>query len=118
MIEDADELAARVKRINEATERVRGHAQSADGTVYVETDARGAITDLRLSSYAREHDPDRLAALIADRHRVAYTNAEAEAERIFTELSSEYQPSSFGPASRRDVRGPGRGESGDRGYVI
>jgi DNA-binding protein YbaB len=118
VIENTDELAARVKRINEATERVRGRAQSLDGTVYIETDARGAITDLRLSSYAQEYDPDRLATLIADRHRVAHANAEAEAERVFTELSSEYQPSSFASASRHDVRSPGRDGFVDREYVI
>ncbi|WP_327115396.1 YbaB/EbfC family nucleoid-associated protein [Nocardia sp. NBC_01730] len=118
MIENTDELAARVKRINEATERVRGRAQSTDSTVYIETDARGAITDLQLSPYAQEHDPDRLAALITDRHRVAHANAEAEAERVFTELSSEYQPSTFAPASRHDERGPGHGGFGDHGYVI
>ncbi|MEV2224026.1 YbaB/EbfC family nucleoid-associated protein [Nocardia vinacea] len=90
MAEDTEELAARIKRINEATERVRGRAQSADGTVYIETDARGAITDLRLAPHAVEHGMSRLAMLIVDRHRAAYTNAEAEAQQVFTEVSREY----------------------------
>ncbi|MGY4101395.1 YbaB/EbfC family nucleoid-associated protein [Nocardia sp. R16R-3T] len=102
MAEDTEELATRIKRINEATERVRGRAQSADGTVYIETDARGAITDLRLAPHAVEHGMSRLAMLIADRHRAAYTNAEAEAQQVFTEVSAEYRHVDSGSGDTRD----------------
>ncbi|MET7767402.1 YbaB/EbfC family nucleoid-associated protein [Nocardia sp. NPDC005366] len=114
MAEDNAAIAARVKRINEAVERVRGRSRSTDGTVYIETDARGSITDLRLSEYALEYGAERLAGLIVDRHRVAYAAAEAEAERAFTELSTDDDMSSFAPIRRRDNgRGDnGRGENG------
>jgi DNA-binding protein YbaB len=116
MAEDTEELAARIKQINEATERVRGRAQSADGTVYIETDARGAITDLRLAPHSAEHGMSRLAMLIADRHRVAYTNAEAEAQQIFTELSAA--PPTYVPTHRRGDNGTGRSSFGDHEYVV
>lgn len=142
MAEDTEELAARIKRINEATERVRGRAQSADGTVYIETDARGAITDLRLAPDAAEHGVSRLAMLIADRHRAAYTNAEAEAQQIFTQLSQESPrldgrsgdtrreqvpirnpepsaaPPTYVPTHLRGDNGTGRGSYGNHEYVI
>ncbi|MFR9751386.1 YbaB/EbfC family nucleoid-associated protein, partial [Nocardia sp. 004] len=142
MAEDTEELAARITRINKATERVRGQARSTDGTVYIETDTRGAITDLWLSPYAFENGADRLAALIADRHRVAHQNAEAEAERIFTESTRESsygntrphdpqpensvlrpsepttrQPWSFAPPNRRHGEA-GHGPAGGHEYVI
>ncbi|WP_054813472.1 YbaB/EbfC family nucleoid-associated protein [Nocardia arizonensis] len=112
MTEDDAALAARMARINEAIAGVRGRARAADGSVYVETDARGSITDLRLSDYALEHDPRRLAGLIADSHRAAHADAEAEAERVHAELSAARTPTApvtsvddelaaFTPAYRR-----------------
>ncbi|WP_330253706.1 YbaB/EbfC family nucleoid-associated protein [Nocardia sp. NBC_00565] len=142
MAEDTEELAARIKRINEATEQVRGRARSADGAVYIETDARGAITDLRLAPHAVEHGMNRLAMLIADRHRAAFANAEAEAQQIFTELSQEQPrldgrsgdtrrerapiwgseqsaaPPTYVPTHRRGDSGTGRSSFGDHKYVV
>ncbi|UAK33387.1 YbaB/EbfC family nucleoid-associated protein [Nocardia asteroides] len=75
--------ALEIKQINEQLAAVRGSARSADGSVFVETDVNGRITDLYLADYAMENGPDRLAALITDRHRTALDNANAEARRIF-----------------------------------
>ncbi|MBF6302881.1 YbaB/EbfC family nucleoid-associated protein [Nocardia amamiensis] len=75
--------ALEIKRINEQLAAVRGSARSMDGSVSIETDVSGRITDLYLADYAMENGPDRLAALIIDRHRAALDNANAEATRIF-----------------------------------
>ncbi|WP_062982874.1 YbaB/EbfC family nucleoid-associated protein [Nocardia anaemiae] len=87
MDEYTERRAAHLKRLNAAVSEVRGSSRSADGGVYVEADARGTITALYIEPYALEAGARRLELLIADQHRIAYANAQAEAERIYTELS-------------------------------
>ncbi|WP_040783736.1 YbaB/EbfC family nucleoid-associated protein [Nocardia pneumoniae] len=82
-MDDMSARALEIKRINEQLAAVRGSARSMDGSVSIETDVNGRITDLYLADYAMENGPDRLAALIIDRHRAALDNANAEATRIF-----------------------------------
>ncbi|WUC08078.1 hypothetical protein OG874_28465 [Nocardia sp. NBC_00565] len=68
---------------------MRGSSRSSDGGVYVEADARGTIMALRIEPYALEAGARRLELLIADQHRIAYGNAQAEAERVYTELNRD-----------------------------
>ncbi|WP_454198511.1 YbaB/EbfC family nucleoid-associated protein [Nocardia sp. Marseille-Q1738] len=82
-MDDVSARALEIKRLNEQLAAVRGAARSVDGSVSIETDVSGRITDLYLADYAMENGPDRLAALIIDRHRAALDNANAEATRIF-----------------------------------
>jgi DNA-binding protein YbaB len=88
-MDDVSARALEIKQINEQLAAVRGSARSADGSVFVETDVNGRITDLYLADYAMENGPDRLAALITDRHRTALDNANAEARRIFEAPASD-----------------------------
>ncbi|WP_330233155.1 YbaB/EbfC family nucleoid-associated protein [Nocardia sp. NBC_00508] len=82
-MDDISAQALEIKRLNEQLAAVRGSARSVDGSVSIETDVNGRITDLYLADYAMENGPDRLAALIIDRHRAAVDNANTEATRIF-----------------------------------
>ncbi|MGK8520707.1 YbaB/EbfC family nucleoid-associated protein [Nocardia asteroides] len=82
-MDDVSARALEIKQLNEQLAAVRGSARSVDGSVFVETDVNGRITDLYLADYAMDNGPDRLAALIVDRHRTALDNANAEARRIF-----------------------------------
>ncbi|WP_067465452.1 YbaB/EbfC family nucleoid-associated protein [Nocardia amamiensis] len=82
-MDDVSARALEIKRLNEQLAAVRGSARSVDGSVSIETDVNGRITDLYLADYAMENGPDRLAALIIDRQRAAMDNANAEATRIF-----------------------------------
>ncbi|WP_378733790.1 hypothetical protein [Nocardia brasiliensis] len=89
MDEYTERRAAHIKRLNAAISGVRGSSRSADGGVFVETDTCGNITALHIEPYVLEAGARRLETLIADRHRIAYTNAQAEAERIYTELNRD-----------------------------
>lgn len=61
---------------------IRGSARSADGSVALETDASGQLRSLYLADFAMDDGPDRLAATIADRHRVAMAQVTAEIEKV------------------------------------
>ncbi|WP_040804298.1 YbaB/EbfC family nucleoid-associated protein [Nocardia concava] len=86
MGDDAELLAERIKQVDDAILQVRGRAQASEGLVIVESDAYGAITDLRISPYAMSADADRLASVIVQCHRTARQRAEAEAGRVHAKL--------------------------------
>ncbi|MEV5837244.1 YbaB/EbfC family nucleoid-associated protein [Nocardia sp. NPDC052112] len=81
----SDERMLEIQRINERLAAVRGSARSSDGSVSIETDAGGRITDLYIADYAMDNGPQHLANLIIDRHRAALGNAEAAAVQLFEE---------------------------------
>ncbi|MFE3188770.1 YbaB/EbfC family nucleoid-associated protein [Nocardia sp. NPDC059240] len=85
-MDDGELLAEKIKLADEAILRVRGRAQASEGLVVVESDAYGAITDLRISPYAMSADAERLAGVIVQCHRTARQRAEAEAGRVHTQL--------------------------------
>ncbi|MFI1915007.1 YbaB/EbfC family nucleoid-associated protein [Nocardia sp. NPDC020380] len=82
----SDPIAARNDRIVSAVAQVRGHAQTSGGTVVVETDAYGTITDLRISPAAMAFEGERLARAIVQCHQTARKQAEVEANRVYAEL--------------------------------
>ncbi|UGT41831.1 hypothetical protein LTV02_39040 [Nocardia yamanashiensis] len=81
-----EELGERAFRIDSTIERVRGRAQTSDGSVVVESDPYGNIAKLEISPFAMSVDASRLANAIAQCHRIAKERAETEAVKVFTEL--------------------------------
>ncbi|WP_306361321.1 YbaB/EbfC family nucleoid-associated protein [Nocardia sp. CC227C] len=86
MSDDAQQKAERNARRLQAIAQVRGRAQSAAGTVTVEADVNGTITELRISPAAMSAEPDRLAKAIAQCHETARQRAQDEGVRLYTEL--------------------------------
>ncbi|MFF0607869.1 YbaB/EbfC family nucleoid-associated protein [Nocardia tengchongensis] len=76
-------MAERAERIDAEISRVRGRAQTTDGSVVLETNPYGAITDLRLSSHVMSVESSRLAAVIVELHRRAYEEAKAQGAEVF-----------------------------------
>lgn len=77
------ERAAEIDRINAALADIRGTARCADGSVAIETDVNGRITNIYVADYAMDDGPKRLESLIADTHRKALDDALAGATRIY-----------------------------------
>lgn len=74
-------------QLDQAIARIRGQAKSADRMVAVETDVSGRITNLLISPYARELEPEVLAAKIVEQHRAARMRAEELSRQTFTALT-------------------------------
>ncbi|WP_433592799.1 YbaB/EbfC family nucleoid-associated protein [Nocardia sp. CA-145437] len=104
MAEDLDLLAEKIRQVDDAILQVRGRAQASEGLVIVESDAYGAITDLRISPYAMSADADRLAGVIVQCHRTARQRAEAEAARVHAQLEANARrtaaPAAQAPAAQ------------------
>ncbi|GAB2562023.1 YbaB/EbfC family nucleoid-associated protein [Nocardia heshunensis] len=96
---DGELLAEKVRQADEAILRIRGQAQASEGLVVVESDAYGAITDLRISPYAMSADAERLASVIVQCHRTARQRAEAEAGRVHAELEKNARRAASAPPS-------------------
>ncbi|MFI6867606.1 YbaB/EbfC family nucleoid-associated protein [Nocardia sp. NPDC050406] len=92
-------MAARNARRLQAISQVRGQAQTAGGTITVEADVNGTITELRISHAAMSVEPDRLANAIARCHETARQRAQTEAVRLYTELLDAPETSLRQPAS-------------------
>ncbi|MGW4246572.1 YbaB/EbfC family nucleoid-associated protein [Nocardia sp. NPDC004722] len=101
-MDDVELLAEKVRQADEAILRVRGRAQASEGLVVVESDAYGAITDLRISPYAMSADADRLAQVIVQCHRTARQRAEAEAGRVHAELERNARRATTAPTPNAD----------------
>ncbi|MVU78957.1 hypothetical protein GPX89_17100 [Nocardia sp. ET3-3] len=85
MSTDRERIAARNARLQEAIMQVRGKVASAGGTVAVETDRNGTITDLRISQAAMSANPDQLAQVIAQCHEAARLQAQDKATELYTD---------------------------------
>lgn len=77
------ELADRAERIDAEIAKVRGRAQTTDGSVILETNPYGSITNLHLSSHVTSVEPSRLAVVITELHRRAYEEAKALGAEVF-----------------------------------
>ncbi|WP_157171985.1 hypothetical protein [Nocardia higoensis] len=62
---------------------VRGESSSTDRSVAIETDPGGRITRLYVADYAMDDGPERLAAVLAEQHRIAHSSAMDRAVQIF-----------------------------------
>lgn len=93
------ELAARAERIDAEISRVRGRAQTTDGSVILETNPYGSITGLHLSSHVTSVEPNRLAAVIVELHRRAYEEAQANGAEAFKAIQSRLEVRSTAAAS-------------------
>ncbi|MFC8044286.1 YbaB/EbfC family nucleoid-associated protein [Nocardia sp. NPDC057353] len=82
MSEDLEQVARQVAEVNTAVAEVRGTAFSPDGSVNIEVDIYGTITDLRLTDFAMERGPEHFAQLVRDCHERAHTTALTEARRV------------------------------------
>ncbi|WP_280456576.1 YbaB/EbfC family nucleoid-associated protein [Nocardia carnea] len=80
---NSSDRAAEIARINAELAEIRGAIRSRDGSVRIETDVAGRITNIWLADYAMDDGPDHLATVIADTHRLALAEAMAAAERAF-----------------------------------
>ena len=90
-----------IKRINEQLAQLRGSARANDGTVTIETDPTGRITYLYIADYAMDGGPDRLATVIADRHRAAMNDVEAKVVSLY---EAESKPDGTHSASARNAQ--------------
>lgn len=90
---ERDEIA----RINAELAQYRGRSRSSDGAVAIEVDPSGYITSIYIADYAMDGGPDRLAELIADRHRVAMNDVQQQALRLYE---------SKRPVERDEARAP------------
>ncbi|MEV0359013.1 YbaB/EbfC family nucleoid-associated protein [Nocardia sp. NPDC050697] len=79
MSDDLEQVARQVAELNTAVAKVRGAAYSPDGSITIEVDIYGTITDLRLTEFAMERGPEHFAQLVRDCHERAHTAALAEA---------------------------------------
>lgn len=73
-----------IQRINEQLAGIRGSARAQDGSVIIETDVAGRITELWVADWAMEHHgPERFAGLIMNRHKAALESALDVATQAF-----------------------------------
>lgn len=79
MRDDLEQVARQVAALDAAVAKVRGVAYSSDGSVQIEVDLYGAITDLRLTEFAMERGPEHFARTVRDCHERAQAAALAEA---------------------------------------
>ena len=100
MVGSNAELAADAERIDAEILRVRGRAQTTDGSVVLETNPYGSITDLHLSSHVTSVEPSRLAAVIVELHRRAYEEAKANGAEVFKAIKNRL------PTRSADVASP------------
>ncbi|MEU1431181.1 hypothetical protein ABZ412_29345 [Nocardia sp. NPDC005746] len=97
------ELADRAERIDAEIAKVRGRAQTTDGSVILETNPYGSITNLHLSSHVTSVEPSRLAAVITELHRRAYEEAKALGADVFLAIRDRATPTPAGvPPSPSD----------------
>ncbi|WP_067652820.1 hypothetical protein [Nocardia harenae] len=82
MADDPEQVARQVTEVNSAVAKVRGAAFSPDGSVNIEVDVYGTITDLRLTEFAMERGPEHFGQLVQDCHERAHAAALAEARRV------------------------------------
>lgn len=83
-------MARRATELDTAVGNVRGEAYSPNGSIYLEVDLYGAITDLRLTEYAMEHGPKKFAQLIEDCHARAHSAALADARRVHETVRGQH----------------------------
>ncbi|MFE2997305.1 YbaB/EbfC family nucleoid-associated protein [Nocardia sp. NPDC059246] len=93
MSAELEQLAEDNARLHSAIVEVRGRAETPGGTVAVETDVNGTITDLRIEQSAMSVEPARLAQAITQCHQEARERAQAEATRVFAELRDQPEAS-------------------------